>query len=322
MENNNVVVLKNFGVPSNPGAHYRLVCMTGAKKGEAYYLRGNRIVLGRGESCDIQVMDTKSSREHAELTRMGAGFTVTDLGSQNGVVVNDVKITQHALDHGDNIVIGQTVFKYGRVEVKENSPNVDPAFKEVKEDIEDSEEEQVSVGKNKIILIVGSLLAIYFFIGEESDPKKVKYKDASYKTSDVNDTFSRALDKQKMVLDKDKETKINAIFHRGLREVREKNYYRAINEFNLALILDPGNGRAQFYLDKTKHLLDQDISNKFITALKEVNALRYRSAIVSYCSIMRLLQSRPEDERYKTAEGNIREMEQRLGLEKDEIKCL
>lgn len=322
MASNNVVVFKNFGVPKNPGIHYRLTCMTGDKKGEVYYLRANRVVMGRADECDIQVLDAKSSREHAELTRMGAGFFITDLGSQNGVVVNDVKVKQHALNHGDTVVIGQTVFKYGRIEVRDDADDVVAGEGPRIDQIDDQDDKKVNIGKGRMMLIVGVLLAVYLVIGDQNSEREVKYKSATYRVSEVNDTFSRIIDKQDREQDKSKQEKVDAIFFRGLRELREENYYRAINEFNLALILDPGNGRAQFYLDKTKQLLDQEVSERFIVALKEVNALRYKNAIITYCSIIRLLQTNPEDERYKTAEGNVHEMEKKLGLEENEIKCL
>ena len=107
----NVLVLKHFESPKEAGVYFRLVCLTGGNKGESYVLLGNRIVIGRSEKADIRLNDTKASREHAEVTKVGNDWVATDLGSQNGIVVNDKKITQKALTEGDKLIdIGLFVF--------------------------------------------------------------------------------------------------------------------------------------------------------------------------------------------------------------------
>ena len=113
----NVLALKHFESPKEAGTYYRLVTLTGSTKGEAYVLMGNRIVIGRGEKVDIKINDAKASREHCEVTRIGDTWVATDLGSQNGVMVNDKKITQQALSEGDKLIVGQTVFKFAKVAI-------------------------------------------------------------------------------------------------------------------------------------------------------------------------------------------------------------
>ena len=113
----NVRVTTELKNPSDVGVHYRLLCMTGPNKGNVYYLTGKRIVIGRGELADIQIVDTKISREHGELAFSENSYTITDLGAQNGIIVNDHKIKQKKLNDGEKIVIGQTVFKYNIITI-------------------------------------------------------------------------------------------------------------------------------------------------------------------------------------------------------------
>ena len=70
-----------------------IVCcaLSGDKKGISYYIDGKRLIIGRSNNAEVQILDEKASREHAEIARVQSNFIVTDLSSQNGVVVNDLK---------------------------------------------------------------------------------------------------------------------------------------------------------------------------------------------------------------------------------------
>ena len=58
---------------------------------------------------DIVVHDINASRTHAELRLEPQGvWTITDLGSTNGTLVNGAEIATHPLREGDRITIGMT----------------------------------------------------------------------------------------------------------------------------------------------------------------------------------------------------------------------
>ena len=65
---------------------------------------------GRGGGCEIVIRNGMVSRVHAEFELSADGLTVRDLGSRNGVYVNDEQLRDSAasLDHGDSIRIGLT----------------------------------------------------------------------------------------------------------------------------------------------------------------------------------------------------------------------
>jgi hypothetical protein len=52
---------------------------------------GPKTTIGRSQDCDLVVLASSVSREHAELTQVGAGWAVRDLGSRNGSFVNAVR---------------------------------------------------------------------------------------------------------------------------------------------------------------------------------------------------------------------------------------
>jgi pSer/pThr/pTyr-binding forkhead associated (FHA) protein len=314
----NVVPIKHFETPREEGTHWRLMCLTGTTKGETFLLKSNRIVMGRSEKADIRVMDIKSSREHAEITKVGNDWVLTDLGSQNGIVLNDQKVSQSKLKEGDKIIIGQTVYKFTKLEVKGKATK--PQAQEEDEQTPESPKKRSNSGL-LILIIAAAILIMVFESGEKVEAPKKK-KDTPAAAKDVTDEYLQLIRQKEALADKALKQKMNTIFQRGLREFREKNYFRAINEFNLALILNPNDPLADFYLRKAKEELDKVIADEFIKGKRDEEGLRYQNAIVSYCGIIRLLHQYQDDPRYKSAEENIKNLEGKLGLESGETNCL
>lgn len=63
--------------------------------------------VGRGRECQLAMDDPLVSRRHAVFRADEAGLTLEDLGSRNGVKVNDQRITGVTkLVHGDVVSIG------------------------------------------------------------------------------------------------------------------------------------------------------------------------------------------------------------------------
>jgi hypothetical protein len=71
-------------------------------------------VIGRSSECDIVVGDPNVSRRHAEVRRMGRGFSLVDLGSTNGTEVNGQRVTETSLMNGDVIGVGTTRITFER----------------------------------------------------------------------------------------------------------------------------------------------------------------------------------------------------------------
>ena len=72
-----------------------------------------QIVMGRALSSDIAIEDLNVSRTHAEIRREGANaWSVADLGSTNGTLVNGRHIASTMLQEGDRITVGTTTFLF------------------------------------------------------------------------------------------------------------------------------------------------------------------------------------------------------------------
>ena len=83
--------------------------------GREFDLEGHTItVIGRSSECDIVVGDPNVSRRHAEVRRIGRGFSLVDLGSTNGTEVNGQRVTETSLMNGDVIGVGTTQITFER----------------------------------------------------------------------------------------------------------------------------------------------------------------------------------------------------------------
>ncbi len=307
---NNVVVLKNYQMTKEVGKHYRLLCMTGEKRGEVYYLKSKRIVLGRSPKADIKVFDNQSSREHVELTRIKDSFVLTDLNSNNGVIVNGKKVKQIDLKHKDRIIVGKTVYKFEVVNVSDEEDDDE----KVEAPLEVQEETRK---KKSLYVLIGIVLLVLLTMDDEKPTRRKRFEPSN----DLNDEFVKIQKERQRVKDKRVQKQLDVIMGRGIRELREKNYLRAISEFRMALILSPQNPRAKAYEEKAKQQFDKEIEQFFTKASREFEALNFERSIRSYCAIVKMLEYYPEDDRRKTAEKNIEDIINNTEVSEVEGRC-
>jgi DNA-binding CsgD family transcriptional regulator len=79
-------------------------------------LDGAKVAIGRATSNDITLDDGEISRLHAALERYPSGWSIRDLNSANGTLVNGQRImAEHRLAAGDEIRVGSVrlVFRSG-----------------------------------------------------------------------------------------------------------------------------------------------------------------------------------------------------------------
>ena len=83
-----------------------LVFLAGPIAGRRYKLGDGEYVIGRRSDCQIFVPDMRVSRQHARLIRNGEGWTLEDLGSNNGTYINGQRLeAATVLRHDDEIMI-------------------------------------------------------------------------------------------------------------------------------------------------------------------------------------------------------------------------
>ena len=70
-----------------------------------------RIVVGRGEGCDVRLPDPSVSHRHASIRQRGSEYIVVDEGSTNGTFVGPVRLSPHS----PRVVRGGDMVRIGRI---------------------------------------------------------------------------------------------------------------------------------------------------------------------------------------------------------------
>src|SRR5438270_10836859 len=92
--------------------HPRLLALEGPLKDSTITLPEGEITLGRDPTNAVPLNDPSVSRKHCVFLREEERFQVRDLESRNGTVVNGTAVKEQWLRHGDEIVVGDSVFLF------------------------------------------------------------------------------------------------------------------------------------------------------------------------------------------------------------------
>jgi two-component system, cell cycle response regulator len=97
---------------------------TGPLMGIRHVLGERPVTIGRGEDCDIRILDNSVSRRHARIEHLDDGFHVLDMQSTNGTFVNDFASKEGSsilLKDGDYLRVGNCIYRFlagGNVEAE------------------------------------------------------------------------------------------------------------------------------------------------------------------------------------------------------------
>jgi pSer/pThr/pTyr-binding forkhead associated (FHA) protein len=90
----------------------RLVVVQGPNVGTVYPLLEHKLLIGRGEECQIALDDASVSRVHVELLRTEHGLMILDQGSSNGLRINGADLPSAMLRSGDVVELGDVRLKF------------------------------------------------------------------------------------------------------------------------------------------------------------------------------------------------------------------
>jgi hypothetical protein len=89
-----------------------VVGLQGPLMGKRFPIGNTPITFGRSEENVVALTSTFASRSHAEVCWENGGYVLHDRGSLNGTRVNGNPITTHKLQSGDQIIVGDEIFRF------------------------------------------------------------------------------------------------------------------------------------------------------------------------------------------------------------------
>ena len=72
----------------------------------------DELLVGRDDSCDIQIRNALVSREHCAIEREGESLILRDLNSTGGTFMNGERISKIAVGNGTTVDVGPAVLKF------------------------------------------------------------------------------------------------------------------------------------------------------------------------------------------------------------------
>ena len=108
----------------------QLVVAAGSRAGQIIPIPGNRFVIGRADDCNLKPRSELISRYHCEIFLEDGEVFVRDMGSKNGVFLNESQITEtRGLKNGDKLTVGPLEFFLNII--TETKPQKPPKVKSV-----------------------------------------------------------------------------------------------------------------------------------------------------------------------------------------------
>ena len=79
----------------------------------SYQILKKPVILGRDpHQCNIVLPDPRVSRRHCSITPVGGTFIIEDLGSRNGTILNNERISRAVLFDRSDIQIGKILLSF------------------------------------------------------------------------------------------------------------------------------------------------------------------------------------------------------------------
>ncbi len=97
---------------SSANGHPKLVGISGPLKDHTVSLASAETLIGREPSNHLWITDPALSRQHCAICSADGRFTIRDLGSRNGTLVNGKRINEQELRHRDYVAVGDSVLAF------------------------------------------------------------------------------------------------------------------------------------------------------------------------------------------------------------------
>lgn len=294
-----------------------LEVLEGLNKGDKIFITSSGLSIGRKKGNDLVLEDPLVSREHARIEQDLSGFSIRDLGSKNGIFLNNNLVESSSLKNGDIIRIGSTVFRFHMEEEKIEEPVVFEGKKEF------AKKQKKSSPVRVMLYVLTAFLVLIILIGLLSSKKPPE--TATSKTSEersvvepISPTTTTSAGQttetipSKKELTEEEKARFNSIYQQGEIAYFQGSYADAINLFKEALSINPE-------CEVCKKRIE-DCNKKLIEIIKEIDkraheffeSLQYERAIDEWQRILDIVKD-PNNQFYIEAKKNIEKAKERLG---------
>lgn len=89
-----------------------LIAVAGPLLGERFSLGPGGLKIGRAPGSQIRLEDAGVAWEHCAIRPAGEGYAAADCHTGGGTYVNGMRIREQALESGDQIQVGESIFAY------------------------------------------------------------------------------------------------------------------------------------------------------------------------------------------------------------------
>ena len=90
----------------------KLIIKLANQQDQLFTLEKSETIIGRGEECDLILPNLAISREHAKITITENGAAISDMQSDNGLMVNKSNVHHKDLESNDEIFLGTFTLIY------------------------------------------------------------------------------------------------------------------------------------------------------------------------------------------------------------------
>lgn len=100
-----------------------LLIRSGTLKGRRLQVRATQVTIGRADSCDVVLPESSVSTLHARLQRREGVWTISDLGSTNGTLVDGERVHDEVpLSPGASIKLGEVMALFEPIDAERGAP--------------------------------------------------------------------------------------------------------------------------------------------------------------------------------------------------------
>lgn len=91
----------------------KITCVRGNNRGDEFPVHEGKNIIGRSQNCSVVLFDKKCSHQHFQLYKSGHRYSICDMASRNGTLLNGKFISDSFTNCkvGDLIQAGETMLQ-------------------------------------------------------------------------------------------------------------------------------------------------------------------------------------------------------------------